>query len=153
MQTGSKILRMAASAAILILAPGTALAEVCDKGEIDFGVLEQFPALQEWINTSPYQAQMREILVPGNWITAALLIWLLVSNSVRPAVITLCWFGFMALVLTSGYLSIDLSDQFYQAAISEGCVDPSPRRALMVWLFVAMAGWLTWQRMKRQDQR
>jgi hypothetical protein len=151
---GSRIktlVRMAAPAAILVLLPGMAMAEVCDKGgDGPFLLSDYVPVLKQLIESSPHKAQLEQAFTPASLVTAALLVWLLASNSVRPAIVALCWFGLTALLFTYGYFSIDMNDPFYKAAVSEGCMDPSPRRAYMAWLFTAMAIWLTWQRMRRQ---
>lgn len=143
----AKIFRMAAPAAILIFLPGVAMAEVCDKGTF---LSDTFPAFEDWIRQDPARAQLRQLLNPSTWVTAALLIWLIVSNGTRATIAAMAWFVSLVIFHAVGYLSIDLADPYYQAAISEGCVENSPRRILSNLGFAVIAGLLTYQRMRRQ---
>lgn len=144
------LLRMAAPAAILILLPGIAMAEVCDKGGDPINFLDYIPALNQWILSNPDGDQIRQFFTPVAWITGAILVWLLVTESIRPTVIAGCWFGFLALLAAFSYFTIDLADPYYQAAIKEGCVENSPRHILSNLGFTVVAGLLTWQRIRRQ---
>ena len=143
-----RILRMAAPAAILILLPGIAMAEVCDKAGMNFA--NYVPALDRWIMSMPDGAQIRKFFTPEAWITGAILIWLIGSNGTRSTITAIAWFVCLAIYHAVAYLSIDLADPFYQAAIKEGCVENSPRHILSNLGFAAIAGFLTWQRMRRQ---
>lgn len=144
----AKTLRMAAPAAILILLPSVAAAEVCGKGGTF--LTDMFPALGQWIETSPEKAQLQQILTPSTWITAAILIWLIASNTTRSTITAAAWFACLALYHAFLYFSIDLASPYYQAAIKEGCVENSPYRIFTNLAFAAVAVVLTWQRMKRQ---
>ena len=141
-------LRMAAPAAILILLPGVAAAEVCDKSTTFLASM--FPALEQWVDASPQGEQLRQLLVPSTWVTAALLIWLIASNGTRATMIAATWFACLALYNALLYFSIDLSDPYYQVAIREGCVQNSPYRIFTNLAFAGVAVLLTWQRMRRQ---
>ena len=137
---------MAALAAILILAPGVALAQACDQTG-SFSIVDLFPALRAWVDASAQKAQLEQLLSPASLVGYVVLIWLIASNSVRPAIVALCWFGASALYLTYSQFSGD------QGSLPADCVAAPTRGLSMAWTFVALAGWLTWQRMKRQNQR
>lgn len=146
----ARTLRMAAPAAILILLPGIAMAEVCDKGGEAINFLDYLPSLNRWILSNPDGDQVRQFFTPVAWITGAVLIWLLVSDSIRPTIVAIGWFLLLALLAAFAYLSIDLADPYYQAAIKEGCVENSPRHILSNLGFAIIAGLLTWQRIRRR---
>jgi hypothetical protein len=141
---------MAAPAAILILLPGIAMAEVCDKGGDAVNFLDYVPALNQWVLSNPDGDQIRQFFTPAAWITGAILLWLLVSDSIRPTLVAACWFGCLALLAGFAYISIDLADPYYQAAIKEGCVENSPRHILSNLGFALIAVLLTWQRLRRR---
>ena len=142
------MLRMAAPAAILILLPGVALAEVCDKAGMNFA--DYVPALDAWLATLPDSEQIRKFFTPEAWITGAILIWVIASgNSTRPTLVAMAWFLLLAAWQGFSYLQIDLADPYYQAAITEGCVENSPRRVLSNLGFATIGALLTWQRMRR----
>lgn len=144
------LLRMAATAAILLLLPSVAMAEVCDKGGVIQDTLSSlFPGLDQWVEASPQRAQLEKLFQPETWVIGALLIWLLASNRVLPAVIAACFFAVTTIVAGTNYLMIDMSEPYYKAALAEGCLDPTPRPVYMGLLFTAMAVWLTMQRLKR----
>jgi len=139
---------MAAPAAILILLPSIALAEVCDKGSLNFA--DHLPALDALLKGQADGAQFRKFFTPESFITAAILIWLVASNGTRATIAAICWFLCLAVYHAFAYLSIDLADPYYQAAITEGCVENSPRHILSNLGFAVIAGLLTWQRLRRQ---
>ena len=144
----ARTLRMAAPAAILILLPGIAMAEVCDKGGMNFA--NYLPAVDRWIMSMPDGEQIRKFFTPEAWITGAILIWLIASNGTRSTITAIAWFLCLAIYHAFAYLSIDLADPFYQTAIKEGCIENSPRHILSNLGFAAIAGFLTWQRLRRQ---
>jgi hypothetical protein len=144
----ARTLRMAAPAAILILLPGIAMAEVCDKTAMNF--VNYLPALDRWIMSMPDGAQIRKFFTPEALITGAILVWLIASNGTRSTITAIAWFLCLAIYHAFAYLSIDLADPYYQAAIAEGCVENSPRHILSNLGFAAIAGFLTWQRLRRQ---
>jgi hypothetical protein len=139
---------MAAPAAILILLPGMAMAAVCDTGSLNFA--DHLPALDNFLKGQPDGDQFRKFFTPESFITAAILIWLIFSDSTRPTLTALAWFLCLAIYNAFGYLSIDLADPYYQAAIKDGCVENSPRHILSNLGFAVIAGLLTWQRIRRQ---
>ena len=139
---------MAAPAAILILLPGMALAEVCDKGSLNFA--DHLPALGNFLRGQPDGDQFRKFFTPESFITGAILIWLIASKGTRATITAIAWFLCLAIYHAFAYLSIDLADPFYQAAIREGCVENSPRHVLSNLGFATIAGFLTWQRIRRQ---
>jgi len=139
---------MAAPAAILILLPGIALAEVCDKGSLNLA--DHLPMLDSLLRGQADGDQFRKFFAPESLITAAILIWLVASNGTRATITAICWFVCLAIYHAFAYLSIDLGDPYYQAAISEGCVENSPRHILSNLGFAVIAGLLTWQRLRRQ---
>jgi hypothetical protein len=141
---------MAAPAAIFLLLPGIALAEVCDKGGEAINFLDYLPTLNQWILSNPDGDQIKQFFTPGSLITAAILIWLLFTDSIRPTVLAACWFVLLAAFAALAYFSIDLADPYYQAAIKEGCVENSPRHILSNLGFAVIAALLTWQRIRRQ---
>ena len=144
----AKILRMAAPAAILILLPGLAVAEVCDKGSLNLA--DHLPALDSLLKGQADGDQFRKFFTPESFITGAILIWLVLSNGTRATITAAAWFLCLAIYHAFGYLSIDLADPYYQAAIKEGCVENSPRHILSNLGFAVIAGLLTWQRLRRQ---
>jgi len=144
----SKILRMAAPAAILILLPSIALAEVCDKGSLNLA--DHLPMLDTFLKGQPDGDQFRKFFTPASFITGAILVWLVASNGTRATITAIAWFLCLAIYHAFAYLSIDLADPFYQAAIKEGCVENSPRHILSNLGFAVIAGLLTWQRIRRQ---
>ena len=144
-------LRMAAPAAILILLPGAAMAEVCDKGGLNFA--DYLPMLDRWIASLPDGDQIRKFFTPEAWITGAILIWLIASTGTRATITAIAWFLCLAIYHAVAYLSIDLADPFYQAAIREGCVENSPRQILSNLGFASLAALLTWQRIRRRETR
>lgn len=144
-------LRMAAPAAILILLPSVAMAEVCDKGGFIQDTLSSvFPGLTQWVESSPQRAQLEKLFQPETWVIGTLLIWLLASNRALPAVIAACFFAVTTIVAGASYLMIDMGAPYYKAALAEGCLDPTPRPVYMGLLFTVMAVWLTMQRLKRR---
>lgn len=146
----AKALRMAAPAAILILLPGVAFAEVCDKAA-SLNLANHLPALDAWLSGMQDGDQIRKFFTPEAWITGAILIWVIASgNSTRPTLVALGWFLLLAAWQAFTYLSIDLADPYYQAAITEGCVENSPRKVLSNIGFAVIAGMLTWQRIRRK---
>lgn len=138
---------MAAPAAILILLPGIALAEVCDKGSLNLA--DHFPMLDTLLKGQSDGGQFRKFFTPESLITGALLIWLIASNSTRSTITAIAWFLCVAIYHAVAWFSIDLANPYYQAAIAEGCVEPTPRHVLSNLGFAAIAGLLTWQRMRR----
>lgn len=143
-----KICRMAAPAAIFALLPSFALAEVCDKGSLNLA--SHVTILDQWLRSMPDGEQYRKFFTPEAWVTAAILIWLIFSNGTRPTITAIAWFLCLAVYQTVAYLSIDLADPYYQAAIREGCVENSPRHILSNLGFAVIAGLLTWQRLRRR---
>lgn len=139
---------MAASAAIFVLLPGMALAEVCDKGSIDFA--SHVPVLDQWLRSMPVGGLYREFFTPIVGITAAILFWLIISSGTRPTIAAIVWFLLLALLNAAGYLLIDLGNPYYQAAIAEGCVVNSPRLIFINLGFAFIAALLAWQRIRRQ---
>lgn len=145
----ARTLRMAAPAAILILLPGIAMATtVCDKGSLNLA--NHLPMLDGLLKGQPDGDQFRKFFTPEALITGAILIWLIASNSTRSTMTAIAWFLCLAIYQAFAYLSIDLADPYYQAAISEGCVENSPRHILSNLGFAVVAGLLTWQRIRRQ---
>jgi hypothetical protein len=142
-------LKMAATAAILLLLPGVALAGVCDQGSFNFA--DHLPVLDTLLRGQSDGEQFRKFFTPESVVTVAILIWLLASNGTRATIAAICWFACLAIYHAIGYLSIDLADPYYQAAITEGCVENSPRHVLSNLGFAAIAGLLTWQRLRRQQ--
>ena len=140
-------LRMAAPAAILLLVPGIAAAEVCDKAGMTIAGI--FPTLDHWIEASPEREQFRQILVPSTWITVGILIWLIASNTAKSTLVAAAWFACLAIYHAVLYFSIDLASPYFQAAIKEGCVANSPYRIFTNMAFAAAALMLTWQRIRR----
>lgn len=143
----ARTLRMAAPAAILILLPGMALAEVCDKGSLNLA--DHLPVLDNLLKGQADGTQFRKFFTPESLVTAAILIWLVASNGTRATITATCWFLCLAVYHAFAYLSIDLADPYYQAAITEGCVENSPRHILSNFGFAVIAGMLTWQRIRR----
>lgn len=146
----AKITRMAAPAAILILLPTVAMAEVCDKAGGPVNLLDYLPPLNQWVLSNPDGDQIRQFFTPASLITGAILIWLLVSSGTRATITAICWFLCLAIYHAVTYVSIDLADPFYQAAIREGCVENSPRHIFSNLGFAVIGGLLTWQRLRRQ---
>ena len=144
----AKIFAMAAPAAILILLPGVAMAEVCDKASLNLA--DHLPVLDSLLKGQGDGDQFRKFFTPTSLITGAILIWLLASNGTRATLTALVWFLCLALYHAFAYFSIDLADPYYQAAIAEGCVENSPRNIISNIGFAAIAGLLTWQRLRRQ---
>jgi hypothetical protein len=137
-KTTLKMLGMAASAAIFTIMPSVAMAAVCSKGGLNFA--DYLPMLDRWIAAQGSEAeQIRQFFTPEACITGAILIWLVLTSSTR-----------LAIYHAVGYLSIDLADPYYQAAIAEGCVENSPRKILSNFGFAVIAALLTYQRMRRQ---
>lgn len=139
---------MAAPAAIFILLPGFAMAEVCDKGPLNLA--DHLPVLDRWLAGTGESAQFRKFFTPEALVTGAILIWLLVSSGIRATITAIVWFVCLALYHAFSYLSIDLADPYFQAAIKEGCVENSPRQILSNLGFAVIAALLTWQRIRRQ---
>lgn len=144
----ARTLRMAAPAAILILLPSVALAEVCDKGSLNLA--NHLPMLDSLLKGQPDGDQFRKFFTPEALITGVVLIWLIASNGIRSTIAAMAWFLCLAIYQAFAYLSIDLADPYYQAAITEGCVENSPRHILSNLGFAVIAGLLTWQRIRRQ---
>jgi hypothetical protein len=144
-------LRMAAPAAILILLPGMAMAEVCDKGSLNLA--DHLPALDSLLRGQADGDQFRKFFTPESLITGAILIWLVASNGTRATITAIAWFLCLAIYHAFSYFSIDLADPYYQSAIKEGCVENSPRHILSNLGFAIIAGLLTWQRFRRQGSR
>lgn len=144
----ARTLRMAAPAAILILLPSVALAEVCDKGSLNLA--NHLPMLDSLLKGQPDGDQFRKFFTPESLITGVVLIWLIASNGIRSTITAMAWFLCLAIYQAYAYLSIDLADPYYQAAITEGCVENSPRHILSNLGFAVIAGLLTWQRIRRQ---
>lgn len=142
----ARTVRMAAPAAILILLPGAAFAEVCDKAT--FNLASQIPALDTLLKGQADGDQFRKFFTPESMITAAILIWLIASNGARATITAMAWFLCLSLYHAIGWFSIDLADPFYKAAIAEGCVEPTPRHILSNLGFAVIAGFLTWQRLR-----
>lgn len=138
---------MAAPAAILVLSPGIAMAEVCDKA---VNLSYYLPMLDSWLTSMSDGGQLRKFFTPESLVTAAILIWLIASNTARATIAAGIWFACVAIFHAFDYLSIDLADPYYQAAIKEGCVENSPRHILSNLGFAVIAGFLTWQRLRRQ---
>ena len=145
--TNTYMLRMAALAAILILTPGIAVAEVCDKGDL---LPEILPEFAQWVEASPLRKQLEFLLLPGNWITAALMIWIVSSGRPQSTIAGAAWFALLSALSAFGYFSIDLNEPYYQAAMREGCVENSPYRMLVNLAFSGAAVLLTLQRIQRQ---
>ena len=144
----AKIMRMAAPAAIFVLLPGMALAEVCDKGSLNLA--DHVTALDQWLRSIDDGEQYRKFFTPDAWITGGILLWLIFSNGIRSTLVAAAWFLGLAAYHAFAYFSIDLMDPWYQAAIKEGCVEPTPRIILSNLGFAVIAGLLTWQRLRRQ---
>lgn len=143
-------LRMAAPAAILILLPSLAMAGVCNTGSLNLA--DHLPMLDSLLKEQPDGEQFRKFFTPESLITGAILIWLVAGNSTRSTMSAIAWFLCLAIYHAFAYLSIDLANPYYQAAITEGCVENSPRHILSNLGFAVVAGLLTWQRMRRQKQ-
>jgi hypothetical protein len=149
---------MAALAAILILFPGYAFAEVCDKGDFrgdfwgDFWA-NTYPPLRDWISASPLKAQLEFALSPSNWVTALVVIWMISSSGPRATIIGACWFAALGCFHALGYFLVDLGDPSYRAALSEGCVVNSPYRTIVNFAFSAAAVFLTVQRIDRRKKQ
>jgi hypothetical protein len=141
-------LRMAAPAAILMFLPGMAMAGVCDTGS--FNLANHLPVLDNLLKGQADGDQFRKFFTPESLITGAALVWLIASNGTRATVAAIAWFACLAIYHAFAYLSINLADPYYQAAIMEGCVENSPRHILSNLGFAAVAGLLTWQRIRRQ---
>ena len=139
---------MAAPAAILVLLPGMAFAEVCDKGSLNLA--DHIPMLDSLLKGQAEGDQFRKFFSPESLITGAILIWLIASNGTRATMTAMAWFLCLAIYHAAGWFAIDLADPYYPAAIAEGCVEPSPRHILTNLGFAAIAGLLTWQRLRRQ---
>jgi hypothetical protein len=148
-KTTLKMLGMAASAAIFTIMPSVAMAAVCSKGGLNFA--DYLPMLDRWIAAQGSEAeQIRQFFTPEACITGAILIWLVLTSSTRSTITAIAWFLCLAIYHAVGYLSIDLADPYYQAAIAEGCVENSPRKILSNFGFAVIAALLTYQRMRRQ---
>ncbi|MBX9457471.1 MAG: hypothetical protein KL863_16475 [Rhizobium sp.] len=139
---------MAAPAAIFILLPGLAMAEVCDKGSLNLA--EHLPILDQFLASTGDGAQLRKFFTPEALVTGAILIWLLTSSGTRATMTAIAWFVCLAIYHAVTYLSIDLADPYFQAAIKEGCVENSPRQILSNLGFAVIAALLTWQRIRRR---
>ncbi|UVC09552.1 hypothetical protein IHQ71_02685 [Rhizobium sp. TH2] len=139
---------MAAPAAILILLPGLAMAAVCDTGSLNLA--NHLPVLDSLLKGQPDGDQFRKFFTLDSLITGAILVWLIAGNSTRSTMTAIAWFLCLAIYHAFAYLSIDLANPYYQTAISEGCVENSPRYILSNLGFAAVAGLLTWQRIRRQ---
>jgi hypothetical protein len=144
----AKTIRMAAPAAILVLLPGMAMAGVCDNAT--FNIANHIPALDSFLKGHAEGDQYRKFFTPESLITVGVLLWLIFSSSTRATKAAIAWF--LALAAYSAYLwfSIDLTQPYYQAAIADGCVEPTPRHILSNLGFAVLAGLLTWQRIRRQ---
>jgi hypothetical protein len=143
-----QILSMAAPAAILIFLPGIAVAGVCDQDSLNFA--DHLPFLDNILKGQADGDQFRKFFTPESFITGAILIWLVASNGTRATITAMVWFLCLAIYSAFAYLSIDLADPYYQAAITEGCVENSPRHILSNLGFATIAALLTWQRLRRQ---
>jgi hypothetical protein len=141
-----KIHRMAALAAILILLPGSAFAEVCDKGDIG----AMFLPLSRWLASLPLDPRLQPLLLPANWVTAGLMAWIILGSSAKATMAAAVWFALRAGFAAVAYFSIDLGDLYDQAAIAEGCMQNSPYGMLVNLAFAAGALLLTLQRFHRQ---
>jgi hypothetical protein len=139
---------MAAPAAILILLPGIALAGACSQGSLNLA--DHLPALDSLLKGQADGEQFRKFFTPESLVTGAILIWLILSSGTRSTMTAIAWFLCLALYHAFAYVSIDLADPYYQAAIREGCVENSPRHILSNLGFAVIAGLLTWQRLRRQ---
>lgn len=143
------LLKMAAPAAILILFPSMAMAAtVCDTGSLNLA--DHLPVLDNLLKGQSDGDQFRKFFTPESLITGAILIWLIASNGTRSTMTAIAWFLCLAAYHAFAYFSIDLADPYYQAAITEGCVENSPRHILSNLGFAVVAGLLTWQRLRRQ---
>lgn len=142
------ILRMAAPAAILVLLPSLAMAGVCDAGSLNLA--DHLPVLDSLLKGQADGDQFRKFFTLDTLITGAILVWLIAGNSTRSTMTAIAWFLCLAIYHAFAYLSIDLADPYYQTAISEGCVENSPRYILSNLGFAVVAGLLTWQRIRRQ---
>jgi hypothetical protein len=142
-----RMFRMAAPAAILLFLPSVALAEVCEK-TANFSYY--LPLLDGWLTSMPDGDQLRKFFTPTSLVTAGVLIWLIASNTTRATMVAVVWFLCLSIFHAFEYLSIDLADPYYLAAIQEGCVENSPRHILSNLGFAAIAVLLTWQRLRRQ---
>ncbi|MCB1445731.1 MAG: hypothetical protein KDJ87_08005 [Rhizobiaceae bacterium] len=140
---------MAAPAAIFILLPGLALAEVCDRGALNLA--DHVATLDQWLRSLPDGDQYRKFFTPEAWITGAILLWLIVGNGTRSTIAAIAWFLCLAIYHAFAYVSIDLADPYYQAAIREGCVEDSPRYILSNLGFATIAILLTLQRIRRRS--
>ena len=142
------LLRMAAPAAILVLLPSLAMAGVCDTNSLNLA--DHLPMLDSLLKEQPDGEQFRKFFTPESFITGAILIWLIASNGTRSTMAAIAWFLCLAIYHAFAYLSIDLADPYYQAAIVAGCIENSPRHILSNLGFAVVAGLLTWQRLRRQ---
>jgi hypothetical protein len=142
------LLRMAAPAAILVLSPGLAMAAVCDTGSLNLA--DHLPMLDSLLKGQPDGDQFRKFFTLDSLITGAILVWLIAGNSTRSTMTAIAWFLCLAIYHAFSYFSIDLTNPHYQNAISEGCVENTPRYILTNLGFAAAAGLLTWQRIRRQ---
>jgi len=138
---------MAAPAAILVFLPGFAMAGVCDTGSLNLA--DHLPMLDSLLKGQPDGEQFRKFFTPESLITGALLVWLIASNGTRSTMTAIAWFLSLSAYHAFAYFSIDLASPYYQAAIAEGCVEHSPRHILSNLGFAAVAGLLTWQRIRR----
>ena len=145
----ARTLGMAAPAAIFILLPGLALAEVCDRDALNLA--DHVATLDQWLRSLPDGDQYRKFFTPEAWITGAILLWLIVGNGTRSTIAAIAWFLCLAIYHAFAYVSIDLADPYYQAAIREGCVEDSPRYILSNLGFATIAILLTLQRIRRRS--
>jgi len=147
------LLRMAAPAAILVLLPSLAMAGVCEDlyyNTASFNIADHLPMLDSLLKGQADGDQFRKFFTPESLITGAILIWLIASNGTRSTITAIAWFLCLAIYHAFAYFSIDLAAPHYQEAIRLGCIEHSPRHILSNLGFAAVAGLLTWQRIRRQ---
>ncbi|MDB5552199.1 MAG: hypothetical protein JWL86_2183 [Rhizobium sp.] len=146
-------LRMAAPAAILVLLPGLAIAaSVCEDLHYtsSLNLADHLPVLDSLLKGQPDGEQFRKFFTPESLITGAILIWLIASNGIRSTITAMAWFLCLAIYHAFAYFSVDPAAPLYKEAIALGCFEYSPRHILSNLGFAAVAGLLTWQRMRRR---
>ena len=138
-----RALGMAALAAILILTPAMALAAVCDP----VGLADMLARPVSWFDTRGLDPRLLPLLSPASWVTGALIGWMLLSDSVVPAIIAAGWFGLRAVLEAMSYFGLGM--QSGQTAATPACLPDSPYGMLVNLAFAAAAVLLCLQRRHR----
>jgi hypothetical protein len=142
------VLKMAAPAAIFVLLPGLALAAACDGPSLNLA--DHVPALDLYLRGQADGEQFRKFFTPDSLITAMLLVWLIFSSGTRATLAAVAWFLALAAYSAYAYFTLDFGDSAIKAQIAAGCLEGTPRHILSNLGFAAIAGLLTWQRLRRQ---